>query len=272
MMTETFSKRYGYHLEDAGITIREDAPEELRYAIPQIASKLDMSYSSMRKIICQELLVPPDSFNWTEDPNIRNEVNGLIGSCLWFRVYDIAEALHNEIEGAHRQKLFSDRLNEFFREKGIGWEMREGQITYRGSEVFNKTATQAVTVLTESNRPRAANEIREALGDISRRPNPDVTGAIHHAMAAVEATARDVTGQPNPTLGHLVPVLDLPKSLDDAVKNLWRYASDRARHVREGDAVDTTEAELVVSVAGAVCTFLAKRKDKPSKSGRARTA
>ena len=39
------------------------------------------------------------------------------------------------------------------------------------------------------------------------------------------------------------------------------YASDRARHVREGDVVDTTEAELVVSVAGALCTFLVKRDD-----------
>lgn len=42
---------------------------------------------------------------------------------------------------------------------------------------------------------------------------------------------------------------------------LWGYASDRARHVREGDVIDTTEAELLVSVASAVCTFLASRND-----------
>jgi hypothetical protein len=33
------------------------------------------------------------------------------------------------------------------------------------------------------------------------------------------------------------------------LKKLWGYASDRARHVREGQAVETAEAELVVSAA-----------------------
>ena len=34
----------------------------------------------------------------------------------------------------------------------------------------------------------------EALRDISRRPEPDVTGSIQHVCAAMEATARDLAG------------------------------------------------------------------------------
>lgn len=36
---------------------------------------------------------------------------------------------------------------------------------------------------------------------------------------------------------------------------------DRARHVREGSPVTTAEAELVVSVACATCTFLSRKDD-----------
>ena len=97
--------------------------------------------------------------------------------------------------------------------------------------------------------------MREALSDISRRPEPDITGAIQHAMAGLEATAREVSSQPNRTLGKLVPVLDLPVPLDQAVQKLWGYASDRGRHIREQQIVDHTEAELIVAIAGSLCAF-----------------
>ena len=101
--------------------------------------------------------------------------------------------------------------------------------------------------------------MREALRDISRRPEPDITGSIQHAMAALEATAREVTGQSNPTLGKLVPMLNLPAPLDQAVHKLWGYASERGRHIREQELVDHSEAELIVAIAGALCAFLAQR-------------
>ena len=102
--------------------------------------------------------------------------------------------------------------------------------------------------------------MREALKDISRRPEPDLTGGIQHAMAALEATARKVTGKPKPTLGKLVRELDLLPPLDTAVEKLWGYANaEHARHGKEGRTVGTDEAELLVSVACAVCTFLTKR-------------
>ncbi|MGH2567028.1 MAG: hypothetical protein ACRDGA_01730 [Bacteroidota bacterium] len=78
-------------------------------------------------------------------------------------------------------------------------------------------------------------------------------------MAALECTARDVAGNPNATLGKLVPDLELPPPLDTAVSKLWGFASDKGRHVRQGQKVSSEEAELVVSVACAVCTFLSAR-------------
>ncbi len=255
-MAERFSDRHGYRPSAAKITVREDAPAELRGAIPLIAEQVGMAPSAMRKVLCGVLLIPPDRANWSEYPNIRQEVDWLMDRAPWYKVYDIAQALY-AATGAGDE--FERRLNDFLVENGIGWELRDGEITSRGSEVFARSTHEVPDRLDESGYQRAANEMREALADISRRPKPDITGAIQHAMAALEATAREVAGEPNLTLGKFVPALDLPPPLDQAVHKLWGYASDRGRHIREQQVVDHSEAELIVAVAGALCAFLAQR-------------
>ena len=271
-MTERFSDRQGYRPPAAQITVREDAPSELRGAIPLIAEGAGMRPSDMRQVICRVLLVPPDPGNWPEYPNISGEVVRLMKDAPWYKVYDIAEALYTafipdpDIIALHGMndawqpaEEFERCLNDFFVENGIGWELRDGRITHRGSEAFSRSTHEVPDRLEESGFPSAANEMREALTDISRRPEPDITGAVQHAMAALEATAREVASQPKPRLGQLVSELDLPAPLDQVVHKLWGYASERGRHIRERQAVDHAEAELVVAVAGALCAFLAHR-------------
>jgi len=260
-MSRDFSQRYGYGMADAEIAMREDAPDDLRYAVAEIARSAGMGPGAIRSIVCRVLFTAPNRNNWSEYPNIWEEVLGLLDACEWFKVYDIAEALWRALEhDSGRQQLFQDELNRFFREKGIGWELKDPDgIVFRGGEAFAAATSEAVQILQSSGRDTAANEIHEALRDISRRPIPDRTGAIQHAIAALECTARHVTGEPNATLGMLVPKLNLPRPLDTAVEKLWAFASERARHLREGRSPEGAEAELVVSVACAVCAFLAKR-------------
>ena len=143
-----------------------------------------------------------------------------------------------------RSKKYPSRYIATIGWKGIGWQMSDGEIVYRGSETFAETTRQADEFLADTGHSAAANEIREALHDISRRPEPDVTGAIQHAMSALECTAREVSGKRKFTLGRLIPHLDLTSPLDAAVDKLWGYASERARHIREGQPVTTAEAEL----------------------------
>ena len=251
----------GYHAADAEITVREDAPDGLRFAVLAIAKETHMSTKSIRKIVCQVLCEPPDLDNWSNYPNIWEEVQRLLQDCRWPKVYDIAEALHDVLsrrQGIRRSNEFEDRLNQYFHEHGIGWKMEKGQITYRGSEVFSGATQEAVEILEQSRRNAAAREIHEALQDISRRPTPDVTGAIQHASAAMEATTRGVMGD-SATFGVLAKKLDLPQPLDSATEKLWGYASNNARHGLEGQQVKTPEAELIVSVACAICTYLVSR-------------
>ena len=252
-MAESFSDRYGYRGADAEIAVREGAPDGLRFAVLAIAKEAGLGPKSMRETICQVLREPPDPNNWSEYPNIWEEVQWHIQHCPWHKIYDIAEAFHRTLRHGFDDgsNVFEDKLNQYFREQGVGWQMDGGQIVYRGSEAFSGATQEAAEVLEQSGRSAAAREIHEALRDISRRPEPDVTGAIQHACAAMEATARDVMGDAS-TFGALAKRLDLPKPLDSAAEKLWGYASNNARHGQEGQKVDTPEAELIVSVACAI--------------------
>jgi hypothetical protein len=129
--------------------------------------------------------------------------------------------------------------------------------------------------LQESNRSTAQSEVAEALKDLSRRPEPDRTGAIQHSMAALECVARDISGDPKPTLGALLKThgtrLAIPRPLDVAVEKAWGYASQVGRHLQEGREPSAEEAELVTTICAAVVTYLVKKDngDAPSSAARA---
>lgn len=261
-MSQSFSDRYGYQAPERDISIREDAPPQLRGAIVALATRAGMHYSTLRAIVCETLLALPDPNNWSEVPNIRDEVIWRLDDCEWFKVYDIAEAIYAHLSNYisisdDLSSQFSDGLNQFLREQGIGWEMENGKVQYRGLDSFTHAVKGAEKALLSTGRSLAASELAEAVKDISRRPKPDITGAVQHAMAALEATARHVTGQDKPSLGKLISSLDLKPPLDSALEKLWGYASNEARHGREDSVLRVAEAELIVGISGAVCSFLA---------------
>ncbi len=130
----------------------------------------------------------------------------------------------------------------------------------RTDSTYRNDNDASLRFLVESGYPTASNEMREAISDISRHPNPDVTGAIHHSMMACESIARSVTGRANQTLGRLVPHLPIPEPLRIIVEKLWGYASEHGRHCKEGRAVDPSDARVVVSVALTICKRLAECK------------
>ena len=259
----SFSRRHGYGPPDREITVREDAPDDLRIAILMIARDVGLTPKALRDVVCGTLLVAPDTSNWST-ANVWGEVNYLVQDCEWFRVYEIAEAIYRRLnppqpEQAH---IFQDRLNNFFRERGIGWQMAEGQIVVRGSESFTAATREAPATLEEHGRSTAAREIHQALADLSRRPDPDITGAIQHAMAALECVARDVAGDGS-TLGEVInrhaSALGVRPPLDQALGKLWGYTSQEGRHVREGRDPSFEEAELVVTLAAAVSVYVSKK-------------
>src|SRR5690606_4576143 len=92
----------------------------------------------------------------------------------------VARRSRGSIDGV---EYFSEEINRYFRGRGIGWQLSEGHIEVRGPESFEKSLHDAHLSFEETGRNTAASELHEAILDLSRRPDPDLTGAIQHAMA-----------------------------------------------------------------------------------------
>jgi hypothetical protein len=266
----SFSTRHGFQPPDAEISIRHEAPEEFRDVLVGLAYDSGLSPAQVRSVVCRVLRRREDPENWSPFPNIDNETRGHLAICEWYEVYDVSEALYKrlanqyvQVDDMHEQAAphFEGELNRYFRQRGIGWEMRHGRLEARGSEAFEHTLKDARQELTDAGRSTAANEIHEAITDLSRRPQPDITGAIQHALAALECVARDVTGDPRSTLGFILARNAglLPAPLDQAIEKLWGFASEQGRHLREGRVPSYEEAEIAVHVAAAVARYLSKR-------------
>ena len=224
---------------------------------------LDWTPTRLRHVVCEVLLVAPDQGNWSDHPNVAGEVDDLLEQCNWEDVYDIVETLARDLdESSGERERYESRLNRLFWKQGIGWKLDGTSLVYRGDESFQDALETAGQALKTVGYKDAASRLREALKDLSRRPEPDAAGAVTHAIAALEATARELDGRRNKTLGKLIQALPVPDDLRDVLRAMWNFSSDYARHGREGQTVDINEAELVVTVAAGMCTFLCRRSSK----------
>ena len=88
-------------------------------------------------------------------------------------------------------------ITGFFELAGIGWKMNGGRIVSRFDPTFEDSVRDAGEALKTAGRTVAATQLREAMAALSRRPEPNLSGAVFHAMAAFEALARDVTNMPD---------------------------------------------------------------------------
>lgn len=260
-MSKPFSERHGFKPKEKKITIRHSAPDELRYVLADMAYSSGFSPGLFRKIVCRTLRKRPNPNNWSEFPNIDNEIRYLLDSCEWYQVYDVIEDIYQD--GGDSEK-FKDEINSYFKAEGIGWQIIDGKIEVRGEEGFETAIKEASSAVEESGLKTASNEIHEAILDLSRRPNADITGAVQHGMAALECVAREICGDKNATLGDILKRYGeiIPKPLDNAIEKAWGYASDKGRHLREGQAPAFEEAELIVGICASVSTYLLKKGKK----------
>lgn len=263
----SFSERHGLSVPEGEIRVRNDAPSELREVIPTICYKAGMQPKAVRAVLCDAFLRAPNPANWSDFPNIDGEVHELLRDCTWFEVYDAIEAMAAALKQGYfhqssgpGESAFEDNINRFFRREGIGWQLTQGRIEMRGPEAFELAVHQAQDLLQNKGKKTAASELHEAIVDLSRRPNAEITGAIQHAMAALECVARD-KGQTKDTLGDLIKRNRqmFPQPIDAIVEKAWGWTSNHGRHLQEGDAPSFEEAELMVGISAVLCRYLGRR-------------
>jgi hypothetical protein len=259
-MTNRFSKKFGHSIKEKPIEIREDAPQGLREFVIQLVYEFGYQPSFLREVICRVLKISPDRSNWSEYPNIDSEVNQLMEESDWFYIYDIIEAFANRIKDENKPQ-FHEELNDYFRANGIGWKLHEEQIETRGDLVFEGAVEKVENTLAKVGLKTAKTEIKEAISDLSRRPEPDITGAIQHSLACLECVCREATGDKKATLGDLMKNYSgiVPKPLDKSITFIWGFSSEQGRHLREGRNPEYIEAELLVELSSTVSNYLAKK-------------
>ena len=185
-------------------------------------------------------------------------------------MYDIVEEIFAQLVEQTREKMlpevkanFTYDINDLFIEKGIGYQLVAGKIEHRGDDAFGRTAETALQLTEETGLDAAHRELSEALDDLGKRPEPDLTGAISHSMASWLCVAREIIGDDNIDPAEILrrnPEL-VPKPLDDVVKKLWGYSSQHGRKVTEGKTPTYDEAELVVTLSAAAVTYLVRKSD-----------
>ena len=253
----SFTERMGIEIPEQKIVVRNDAPADFRLHLLQLMLRYE-GLKKVRTCVCFVTKEAEDRNNWAENDFMKSEVQSILENCPWYRIYDIIEFFYQQIN----DKIgFEKEVNEYCVEKGIGWKLIHGILETRGEEAFEKEIKDVVDILGEAKLDTTQNEIREALKDMSKRPTPDITGSVQHAVAALECLCREITGGKNLTLGKLInshPQI-LPKPLDKVVGELFGFASEQGRHLREGGAPKYEEAELVVHLSASLCTYLTKK-------------
>jgi len=254
--------RYGINAEP--VPTVEDAPESLRYHLLRYFQLNGGSYPSGIVGLLEEFLRRPGlgaSFRNPHDPTRQKRIYDLIQKLEWWQVYEFIKFVYANTIIVYSREKFASGLNNLFSEQNICYRINnQGEIIYKGSEAFEVAVAGAESALAATGRNTARDEIHKALEDLSRRPKPDLTGAVHHAMAALECVAADVCGESGQTLGQVAKkhTDKFPPPLGEAVGKLYGFASERGRHITEGGEPDIKDVELVVGIAATVATYLSR--------------
>jgi hypothetical protein len=244
------------------IIIREDAPKALRdFVYMMFTDSLGKLPSQLRKITTSVLKTPPNN-DRTERPYVEHEVLSHLDTCEWYLIYDIIESIFKSLN-QEQQEEFTNEMNDFFETKGIGWKLEDGLIEYRGDDNLEFILENSKNALEAASLPTALSEIQEAILDLSKRPDPDITGAIQHSMACLECVSREISGKKNLTFGEILKenqkIKFMPVTLQKALEKIWGFTSENGRHLREGRKPELIEAELVVGISSSAATYLAKK-------------
>lgn len=279
MTKPRFSERQGLN-QIPEITYRDELPPHLKNALIDLINNYvgaKVMMDAAHRIFNKHGIFPfPRKFSKEEgmsDHDVADrELEAFRSDAAWYQVYDLAEQIYSELvfyedesrlpgfDEEPRAYLMQQDITKFFEVAGIGWKMDGERIVSRFDPAFEGSVREAGEALKTAGRAKAATQLREAMAALSRRPEPNLSGAVFHAMAAFEALARDVTGLQNATVGQIVkkrPDL-FPKPLDTSLGMLWGFASNEARHGSEERGVSLKEATLLVRLAAALIVYVSE--------------
>lgn len=263
--TGMFSERHGFRPEHDGRLVYDDVPMKVRAEYMTILQTvLDNCSGAVRHCALKVLRQRPNPHHNSTQGDAHYEIATLLQNAPWYGVLDVVEAVHsiaNDDGYLADGDEYEHAVNRLFVEYGIGWKLVAGRLDIRGAESFELLRERTSEAVNASPYDVAASELNEAWSDLSRRPEPDVSGAATHALAALEALAREFTSDVKSTLGEIIKKHPgtFPPPVDDAVTKLWGYASNEARHGKEKRNLELDEVLLLVGICATLADYLIRK-------------
>ena len=218
MLNQPFSMREGLGAEDS--VIYDDAPGELRYGLREVLDELGYKRpAAQRAILCRALRRIPDPNNWSEYPNIENEVLDLIAIEPWYRFFDAMERLPKSL-GEEDVSIYYQKMNALFAEERIGYRFESGAIVRQGTEEFHGAVRLARTALGDERFAEPRRQFERGYDFRNRRP-ADWANAIKEAVNSVEGVLQVIYCRPGVSLTTIISE-DLPDELPRGIKQLFR--------------------------------------------------
>lgn len=241
--------------------IRDDAPLGFRHAVIG-ALKAEIILAETIIGIVQRGSTLPRPKGFVTD----SVVMPMIEQCVWWRVFDVAEAGFAAINaermlGPDKAKAYERTINEACRANNLGWQMEAGSFAVVASAAQHESAARVIDDLDAAGLNTSAGQLREAHLDLSRRPKPDISGSMQHAGAAIECLAREVSGDPKLTLGEIIRKHDnlFPGAYRKMAEAMWGIVSNQGRHLKEDGEPTLEEALFVVGSITNLAAYLLAR-------------
>ena len=261
---QPFSRREGLGAEDP--VVYDDVPDELRYGLREVLDELGHTRpSAQRTILCKALRRIPDQSNWSEYPNVENEVLDLIAIEPWYKFFDAMERIPKSLV-EEDISIYYQKMNALFAEERIGYRFESGAIIRQGTEEFLKAVRLARIALGDERFAEPLRQFERGYDFRNRRP-ADWANAIKEAVNSVEGVLQVIYCRPGVSLTRIISD-NLPAELPGGIKQLFRSLYSQgsgtvgARHASIGGNEPTgPRAELALHVAASLHEFAVNELD-----------
>jgi len=182
----------------------------------------------------------------------------------WYGPYDLIEFLINtELWGWNRKGFIAD-VNKVLEEERSPYRII-GNIV---APLISKEEIKEIERVLKANdkyNPVKIN-LKNALKQFSKRPDPDYANSIKESISAVEALARISLNNSKGSLGDLTNQLNIHPVLKESIKKLYGWTSDESgvRHSEKESpslSANEEEARFMLVICSAFINYIISKSE-----------
>ena len=214
--------------------------------------------------VCETQGITPEPYG---NESYDKEAESVLAGGEWHCVYELIERCWTHLGLLHKDH-FAQRVNDYLLQARIGWRFEKGAWERIGDEI----ADDAVSAAVQASEAAGAEDVSKAIEKAWRMCNIAKGGyeedAVTAAMRALEGTVQRRTRQPKTSLSRIkgLDTIVPEEKLRTAIRALYGYSSEQARHANQDATITRNEAHLIVVIAAALTTYLTEPSERATQS------